>query len=79
MSSQDTEADESKYEWGVADWMRLWRHDAVTQHLYETVAFWRDQAGGLAYPQPSSPRIEGIDVPRCDGWSGSRQKEHGGI
>jgi len=67
----DTEVDdESECE---VDWMRLWRHDAVTQHLYETAAFSRDQAGGLAYPRPLSPGVEGINVPRCDGWSGSRQ------
>jgi len=45
----------------VVDWMRLWRHDAVMRHLYETAAFWRDQGGGLAYPQPSSPGVEGIN------------------
>jgi len=51
--------DESEYE---VDWMRLWRHDAATQYLYETAAFSRDQAGGLAYPRPSSPGVEGINA-----------------
>jgi len=37
------EDDESKYEWGMVDRMRLWRHDALMQHLYETAAFWGDK------------------------------------
>ncbi|KAF9007618.1 TPR-like protein [Cyathus striatus] len=45
---QDSEADadaddESEYEWGMVDRMRLWRHDALMQHLYETAAFWGDK------------------------------------
>ena len=35
--------DESEYEWGMIDRMRLWRHDALMQHLYETAAFWGDK------------------------------------
>ncbi|KAF7312234.1 TPR-REGION domain-containing protein [Mycena indigotica] len=35
--------DESDYEWGMVDRMRLWRHDALMQHLYETAAFWGDK------------------------------------
>lgn len=31
------------YEWGMVDRMRLWRHDALMQHLYETAAFWGDK------------------------------------
>jgi anaphase-promoting complex subunit 6 len=34
---------ESEYEWGMVDRMRLWRHDALMQHLYETAAFWGDK------------------------------------
>jgi anaphase-promoting complex subunit 6 len=30
-------------EWGMVDRMRLWRHDALMQHLYETAAFWGDK------------------------------------
>ncbi|KAF4571362.1 anaphase promoting complex subunit cdc16 [Pleurotus pulmonarius] len=41
--SEDEVDDESEYEWGVVDRMRLWRHDALMQHLYETAAFWGDK------------------------------------
>ena len=27
----------------MVDRMRLWRHDAMMQHLYETAAFWGDK------------------------------------
>ncbi|KAI0783626.1 TPR-like protein [Abortiporus biennis] len=30
-------------EWGMVDRMRLWRHDALMQHLYDTAAFWGDK------------------------------------
>lgn len=44
---QDLEAehdlDDDDGEWGVVDRMRLWRHDALMQHLYETAAFWGDK------------------------------------
>lgn len=30
-------------DWGMVDRMRLWRHDALMQHLYETAAFWGDK------------------------------------
>lgn len=30
-------------EWTMLDRMRLWRHDALMQHLYETAAFWGDK------------------------------------
>ncbi|EGO24550.1 hypothetical protein SERLADRAFT_361562 [Serpula lacrymans var. lacrymans S7.9] len=43
---QDSEAEgdnESVHEWGMVDRMRLWRHDALMQHLYETAAFWGDK------------------------------------
>ena len=35
--------DEDEYEWGMVDRMRLWRHDALMQHLYDTAAFWGDK------------------------------------
>ncbi|KAF8072071.1 hypothetical protein FPV67DRAFT_1483779 [Lyophyllum atratum] len=41
--SDDEADDESEYEWGMVDRMRLWRHDALMQHLYETAAFWGDK------------------------------------
>ena len=27
----------------IVDRFRLWRHDAMTQHLYETAIFWGDK------------------------------------
>ena len=43
----DTEAEEEIYDyragWTMVDRMRLWRHDAIWQHLYETAAFWGDK------------------------------------
>lgn len=41
--SDDEGDDESPQEWGMVDRMRLWRHDAMMQHLYETAAFWGDK------------------------------------
>jgi anaphase-promoting complex subunit 6 len=42
--SDEGENDEvEKYEWGMVDRMRLWRHDALMQHLYDTAAFWGDK------------------------------------
>ena len=35
--------DEDHMEWGIVDRMRLWRHDALMQHLYDTAAFWGDK------------------------------------
>ncbi|KAH7884628.1 hypothetical protein F5I97DRAFT_1938027 [Phlebopus sp. FC_14] len=41
---QDSEAENpTEGEWGMIDRMRLWRHDALMQHLYETAAFWGDK------------------------------------
>ena len=42
---QDTEVEGEleEGEWGMVDRMRLWRHDALMQHLYETAAFWGDK------------------------------------
>lgn len=39
---EDEEAD-SERTWSMVDSMRLWRHDAIMQHLYETAAFWGDK------------------------------------
>lgn len=33
----------SPSEWSTIDRMRLWRHDALLQHLYDTAAFWGDK------------------------------------
>lgn len=40
---EDDADDEQEHEWGIIDRMRLWRHDAMMQHLYETAAFWGDK------------------------------------
>jgi anaphase-promoting complex subunit 6 len=41
---QDSEdEDDDEFEWGIVDRMRLWRHDALMQHLYDTAAFWGDK------------------------------------
>ncbi|THH16661.1 hypothetical protein EW146_g4012 [Bondarzewia mesenterica] len=40
--SDEGEKDEEA-EWGMIDRMRLWRHDALMQHLYDTAAFWGDK------------------------------------
>lgn len=42
-SDNEEEEQDSKYEWGMIDRMRLWRHDALMQHLYDTAAFWGDK------------------------------------
>jgi hypothetical protein len=34
---------EEEHSWGMIDRMRLWRHDAMMQHLYSTAAFWGDK------------------------------------
>lgn len=41
--SEDDADDEEEHEWGIVDRMRLWRHDAMMQHLYETAAYWGDK------------------------------------
>ena len=41
--SEEDADDESEYEWGMVDRMRLWRHDALMQHLYDTACFWGDK------------------------------------
>lgn len=42
-TEDEGEDDSTDYEWGMVDRMRLWRHDALMQHLYETAAFWGDK------------------------------------
>jgi len=39
---EDEEGEEEE-DWGIVDRMRLWRHDAMTQHLYESAIFWGDK------------------------------------
>ncbi|KAF8573479.1 TPR-like protein [Ramaria rubella] len=40
---EEEEEEEEAQEWTMVDRMRLWRHDALMQHLYETAAFWGDK------------------------------------
>jgi hypothetical protein len=40
---EGAEEDEEDKTWGMVDSMRLWRHDAIMQHLYETAVFWGDK------------------------------------
>lgn len=37
------EEEEEEHYIGIVYRMRLWRHDALMQHLYETAAFWGDK------------------------------------
>jgi anaphase-promoting complex subunit 6 len=41
--ADDADDEEEGSELGMIDRMRLWRHDALLQHLYETAAFWGDK------------------------------------
>ncbi|TBU24014.1 TPR-like protein [Dichomitus squalens] len=41
--ADDEGDDEDAHEWGIVDRMRLWRHDALMQHLYDSAAFWGDK------------------------------------
>ena len=35
--------EEDRSDWSMVERMRLWRHDAIWQHLYDTAAFWGDK------------------------------------
>jgi anaphase-promoting complex subunit 6 len=35
--------DDGEPAWGAVDRMRLWRHDALMQHLYGTATFWGEK------------------------------------
>jgi len=61
--SDDDADDEDEYEWGTIDRMRLWRHDALMQHLYETAAFWGDKI--LSWTSTSRPLPPGIFHPNA--------------
>jgi len=43
MGEEDSDEDEEEVTWSMIDSMRLWRNDAIMQHLYETAAFWGDK------------------------------------
>lgn len=48
-------------EWGIVGRMRLWRHDALMQHLYDSAAFWGDKivswTSGCSFPFALSPSL----------------------
>ncbi|KAG8830746.1 anaphase promoting complex subunit cdc16, partial [Serendipita sp. 399] len=41
--TSDEDGEDDEVEWGLVDRIRLWRHDAMAQHLYETAIFWGDK------------------------------------
>jgi anaphase-promoting complex subunit 6 len=44
MGEEDSDEDEEEeVTWSMIDSMRLWRNDAIVQHMYETAAFWGDK------------------------------------
>jgi len=43
MGEEESDEDEEEVTWNMIDSMRLWRNDAIMQHLYETAAFWGDK------------------------------------
>jgi anaphase-promoting complex subunit 6 len=42
----------------MVDRMRLWRHDALMQHLYDTAAFWGDKV--LSWTSVSNPIFSAV-------------------
>lgn len=55
------EGREDERSWGMVDSMRIWRHDAMIQHLYETAAFWGDKI--LSW---TSELIDPVMIPSAD-------------
>lgn len=47
-------AEDEDEDWGLVDLMRLWRHDAIMQHLYESAAFWGDKVLSWTSKYPES-------------------------
>lgn len=43
LSEDATDEQDEEVEWGMVDRMRLWRHDALMQHLFDSAAFWGDK------------------------------------
>lgn len=39
----EDEDEDGEGSWNMIDSMRLWRHDAIVQHRYDTAAFWGDK------------------------------------
>lgn len=62
---EQVESEEEKEEersWGMVDSMRLWRHDAIMQHLYETAAFWGDKILSWTGELDSIPHTELLEL-----------------
>ncbi|KAG9024750.1 anaphase promoting complex subunit cdc16 [Tulasnella sp. JGI-2019a] len=47
----EVEGDEEEEDWGIVDRMRLWRHDAMMQHLHGSAIFWGDKVLSLTGDQ----------------------------
>lgn len=57
LSEGVTDEQEEEAGWGMVDRMRLWRHDALMQHLFDSAAFWGDKI--LSWTsKPPAPRSE---------------------
>ncbi|KAF8876755.1 hypothetical protein BD779DRAFT_1559710 [Infundibulicybe gibba] len=61
-AGSDDDGGESDEEWGMVDRMRLWRHDALMQHLYETAhdpndAFWLAQTYFMTHQYSRAERL----------------------
>ena len=64
----DTDAEGVGEQWGMVDRMRLWRHDAMMQHLYETAAFWGDKILSWTSKLPAHLRLGRVnDALFCPG------------
>jgi len=50
-----TDEQEEEVEWGMVDRMRLWRHDALMQHLFDSAAFWGDKILSWTSKPPPPP------------------------
>lgn len=60
----DDEEEEEGQEWGIVDRMRLWRHDALMQHLYDSAGFWGDKI--VSWTSTSlTPRFSRLLVELC--------------
>jgi len=66
LSEGATDEQEEEVEWGMVDRMRLWRHDALMQHLFDSAAFWGDKIlSWTSKPPPfrvQRPGTQGRDI-----------------
>ena len=60
-----TDEQDEEVEWGMVDRMRLWRHDALMQHPFDSAAFWGDKI--LSWTSKSAPYLSWkSDIYTCD-------------